>query len=300
MENFTEILGATRQATPLVHFITNYVTVNDCANITLAAGGSPIMADDAREAGQIAGLCSALVLNIGTLSERTVRAMLLAGQTANLLGRPVILDPVGAGASDFRNDTALRLLREVRCAVIKGNNAEISFLAGGLAAARGVDAGPENLVTEENLAESARRAQQLAALTGAVIVISGPINIVADSREAWAVRNGHPLMARITGTGCMSAAVTGAFLGANPYAPLQACVCAMAGMGVCGELAHEKLLAVGGGNGTYRMLLLDAMSRLDEATLNARARVDGFRLSPHSSPCCNAAFFHTAALQSKN
>ena len=159
MENFTEILGATRQATPLVHFITNYVTVNDCANITLAAGGSPIMADDAREAGQIAGLCSALVLNIGTLSERTVRAMLLAGQTANLLGRPVILDPVGAGASDFRNDTALRLLREVRCAVIKGNNAEISFLAGGLAAARGVDAGPENLVTEENLAESARRAQ---------------------------------------------------------------------------------------------------------------------------------------------
>ncbi len=274
MESFTEILQSTRRKTPLVHFITNYVTVNDCANITLAAGASPIMADDAREAGQIAGLCSALVLNIGTLSERTVRAMLLAGQTANLLGRPVVLDPVGAGASDFRNDTALRLLREVRCAVIKGNNAEISFLAGGLAAARGVDAGPENLVTEENLAESARRAQQLAALTGAVIVISGPIDIVADSREAWAVRNGHPLMARITGTGCMSAAVTGAFLGANPYAPLQACICAMTAMGVCGELAHEKLLAVGGGNGTYRMLLLDAMSQLDASTLGARGRLE--------------------------
>ena len=147
------------------------------------------MADDAREAGQITGLCSALVLNMGTLNERTVQAMLHAGQTANLLGRPVVFDPVGAGASDFRNDTALRLLREIRCAAIKGNNSEISFLAGGMADARGVDAGPESLVTEDNLAENARRARKVAALTGAVIMVSGPIDIVADSREAWAVRN---------------------------------------------------------------------------------------------------------------
>ena len=143
MESFGELLRAVRRTVPLVHFITNYVTVNDCANIALAAGASPIMADDAREAGQITGLCSALVLNMGTLNERTVQAMLHAGQTANLLGRPVVFDPVGAGASDFRNDTALRLLREIRCAAIKGNNSEISFLAGGMADARGVDASLE-------------------------------------------------------------------------------------------------------------------------------------------------------------
>ena len=130
LEAVAETLRAVRQTSPLVHFITNYVTTNDCANITLAAGASPIMADDAREAGQITGLCSALVLNMGTLNERTVQAMLHAGQTANLLGRPVVFDPVGAGASDFRNDTALRLLREIRCAAIKGHNSEISFLDG--------------------------------------------------------------------------------------------------------------------------------------------------------------------------
>lgn len=274
LEAVAETLRAVRQTSPLVHFITNYVTVNDCANITLAAGASPIMADDAREAGQITGLCSALVLNMGTPNERTVQAMLHAGQAANLLGRPVVFDPVGAGASDFRNDTALRLLREVRCAAIKGNSSEISFLAGGMADARGVDAGLESLVTEDNLAENARRAQKMAALTGAVIMVTGPIDIVADSREVWAVRNGHAMMARITGTGCMSAAVTGAYLGANPRAPLRACVCAMAAMGVCGELAYEKLRAVGGGTGSYRIFLLDAMSELDAKTLAARARVE--------------------------
>ena len=137
-----------------------------------------------------------------------------------------------------------------------------------------MDAGPESLVTEDNLTENARRARKMAALTGAVIMVSGPIDIVADSREAWAVRNGHAMMARITGTGCMSAAVTGAYLGANPQTPLRACVCAMAAMGVCGELAYEKLRAVDGGTGSYRIFLLDAMSKLDAETLTARARVE--------------------------
>lgn len=173
-----------------MHFITNYVTVNDCANITWRPGASPIMADDAREAGQITGLCSALVLNMGTLNERTVQAHAPRRSDGQPSGQAVVFDPVGAGASDFRNDTALRLLREIRCAAIKGNNSEISFLAGGMADARGVDAGPESLVTEDNLAENARRARKMAALTGAVIMVSGPIDIVADSREAWAVRNG--------------------------------------------------------------------------------------------------------------
>ena len=140
MNSFENILSAVRQKRPLVHFITNYVTVNDCANMTLALGGSPIMADDLREVEQIVGHCSALVLNIGTLSERTVQSMLAAGKEANRLGRPVVFDPVGVGASRFRNETAAMLLREVRFDVIKGNISEIAYLAEGIGTTKGVDA----------------------------------------------------------------------------------------------------------------------------------------------------------------
>lgn len=203
-EMLADVLRAVRQNTPLVHCVTNYVTVNDCANIILAAGGSPIMADDTREVAQIASLCAALVLNIGTLNERTVPAMLAAGKRANQLGRPVVLDPVGAGASDLRNETLQDLLREVRFTAIKGNSSEMGFLAGGLASARGVDADAGTLVTEDNLAAKARLARELSTRTGAVAIISGPLDIVAGADKAWAVRNGHPLMARITGSGCMT------------------------------------------------------------------------------------------------
>ena len=151
MNPFENILSAVRQKRPLVHFITNYVTVNDCANMTLALGGSPIMADDLREVEQIVGHCSALVLNIGTLSERTVQSMLAAGKEANRLGRPVVFDPVGVGASRFRNETAAMLLREVRFDVIKGNISEIAYLAEGIGTTKGVDANLDALSTEGNL-----------------------------------------------------------------------------------------------------------------------------------------------------
>lgn len=274
MNPFENMLSAVRHNKPLVHFITNYVTVNDCANMTLAAGGSPIMADDLREAGQITRLCSALVLNMGTLNERTVLSMLAAGKEANRLGLPVVFDPVGAGASDFRNETAATLLREIRFAAIKGNISEISYLANGIGTTKGVDASLEALSTEGNLGGHVGLARDLSARTGAVIVISGPIDIVADSREAWAVRNGHPMMANITGTGCMSAGVIGCYAGANPQEILPSCVCAMSAMGVCGELAYEKLLSVDGGTGSYRVLLMDAMSRLDGAMLSRRIKAE--------------------------
>ena len=156
MECFGEIMDMVRRHGPMVHNITNYVTVNDCANIILAAGGSPIMADDAAEVEQIVALSSALVINIGTLNSRTVASMLAAGKRANSLNIPVVLDPVGAGASDLRNETLRRLLAEVRFAAIKGNSSEIRFLAGDVASARGVDAGDEAQVTESNLADVAR------------------------------------------------------------------------------------------------------------------------------------------------
>lgn len=278
MNQSEKILSAVRENKPLVHFITNYVTVNDCANITLAAGGSPIMADDLREVEQITGHCSALVLNMGTLNERTVQSMLAAGKEANRLGRPVVLDPVGVGASRFRNETAAMLLREVRFDVIRGNISEIGYLAEGIGTTKGVDANLDALSTEDNLIWHTSLARKVSAQTGAVIVISGPIDIVADSRKAWAVRNGHPMMADITGTGCMSAGVIGCCAGANPLEILPSCVCAMSAMGVCGELAYEKLLSVDGGTGSYRVFLMDAMSKLDGAMLTSRSKAELLRV----------------------
>ena len=273
MECFGEILDMVRRQTPVVHSITNYVTVNDCANMILAAGGSPIMADDAAEVEQIVALSSALVLNIGTLNARTVESMLAAGKRANALNIPVVLDPVGAGASDLRNETLRRLLQEVRFAVIKGNSSEIRFLAGEKATARGVDADQGALVSEDNLAPAARMAADLSAATGAVVIVSGRIDIVAHAQKAWAVSNGDPLMTRITGSGCMTAVVVGCCVAAAPTELPQACLCAVCAMGVAGEIASENMAAVGGGTGTYRTMLLDAMSTLDGPAITCRANV---------------------------
>ena len=273
MECFGEILDIVRRKTPVVHSITNYVTVNDCANMILAAGGSPIMADDAAEVEQIVALSSALVINIGTLNARTVASMLAAGKRANALNIPVVLDPVGAGASDLRNETLRILLREVRFAAIKGNSSEIRFLAGEKATARGVDADQGVLVSEDNLVASARMAAELSADTGAVVIVSGRIDIVAHAQKAWAVSNGDPLMTRITGSGCMTAVVVGCCVGAAPTELPQACLCATCAMGVAGEVASENMAAVGGGTGTYRSMLLDAMSTLDGPAITCRAKV---------------------------
>ena len=273
MECFGEILDMVRRQTPVVHSITNYVTVNDCANMILAAGGSPIMADDAAEVEQIVALSSALVLNIGTLNARTVESMLAAGKRANALNIPVVLDPVGAGASDLRNETLRKLLQEVRFAVIKGNSSEIRFLAGEKATARGVDADQGALVSEDNLAPAARMAADLSAATGAVVIVSGRIDIVAHAQKSWAVSNGDPLMTRITGSGCMTAVVVGCCVAAAPAELPQACLCAMCAMGVAGEIASENMAAVGGGTGTYRTMLLDAMSTLDGPAITCRANV---------------------------
>ena len=285
MTEFANILDTVRLHEPVVHCITNYVTVNDCANMVLAAGGSPIMADDAAEVEDIVALSQALVINIGTLNSRTVESMLLAGRRANNMGKPVVLDPVGAGASALRNSTLQRLLGEVRFTAIKGNASEIGFLAGTDAKARGVDAQDSCLVTEDRLESAAATARRLSESTGAVVVVSGAIDIVAHAGGAWAVRNGHPLMARITGSGCMSAAVMGCCLGVMPHEAPQASLCAVCATGLAGEIAAETMAGQGGqgggtrgGTGTYRALLLDAMSQLDGAALGGRANVERIEL----------------------
>ena len=174
-----------RTKCPLIHNITNYVTVNDCANMVLACGASPIMADDAAEVEDITTICGGLNINIGTLNSRTITSMLLAGKKANALGHPVVLDPVGAGASKLRTDTAFRLLKEVKFTVIRGNISEVKTLASGAGTTKGVDADVADKVTEENLDAAVDFAKKFAAETGAVVAITGAIDIVAEAYTAY-------------------------------------------------------------------------------------------------------------------
>lgn len=266
---FEELLTNVRSKTPIVHCITNYVTVNDCANIVLAAGGSPIMADDIGEVADITSISNALVINIGTLNARTVQSMLAAGQTANALGVPVILDPVGAGASALRNETAAQLLQNVHFAVIRGNISEIKAVALGSSTTKGVDADSADQLNEQNREEVIAFAKKLSQETGAVIAITGKEDLITDGKECYMIKNGHVMMSKITGSGCMLTCVIGCYLGANAN-PLTATSAAICAMGLCGELAYQE----GIGTASFRTRLIDTMSNLTAQQLTGGAQVE--------------------------
>lgn len=270
---FGNYLEAVRSKSPLVHNITNYVTVNDCANILLACGGSPIMSDDCGEVEEITSICGGLNINIGTLNKNTIPAMLLAGKKANAVGHPVLLDPVGAGASSLRTQTAYQLLDEVKFTVIRGNISEIKTLALGAGTTKGVDADVADTVTDDTVENAVSFAKKFAEKTGAVIAITGAIDIVADSTTAYVIRNGHPMMSKITGTGCMLSAMTTAYVVANPGHVTAAVAAAVCAMGLCGELAHERLSAHDG-NATYRNYIIDEIYHLTGETLESGAKCE--------------------------
>lgn len=262
-----------RIAVPLVHSITNYVTVNDCANALLAIGASPIMSHDPEDVRDITSICGGLVLNIGTLDARSVEGMFVAGEVAGELGHAIVLDPVGAGASALRTKVAGELLDGLPVSVVRANMSEMKALAGGASATRGVDVCPEDAVTEESLAASAAFARSFAGKTGAVVAITGAIDIVADAERAFAVHNGVSLMGRITGAGCMLTCVCAACAVANPAALLESQVAAVAGMGIAGQVAKSRMGALDG-NGSFRTYLLDALYHLDGDVIEAGARVE--------------------------
>lgn len=270
--DFDTILHRVRETKPLIHNITNYVTVNDCANILLACGASPIMADDIDEVEEITAMCGGLNINIGTLNHNSVQSMLAAGKKANELGRMIVLDPVGAGASKLRTETALRLIDEIKFDVIRGNISEIKTLASGAGAGhtKGVDADISDKVTEENLKEAVAFAEQFSRKTGAVIAVTGAIDIVACGTEACCIRNGHPMMSSITGTGCQLSAMTAAFITANRECVMEAAAVAVIAMGVCGETAFDRLGRLDG-NATYRNYIIDAVYRLTAEDLKRGA-----------------------------
>ena len=254
-------LRIVRERRPLVHQITNYVVMNETANATLALGALPVMAHAPEEVEEMVGFAGALVLNIGTLSEHWVEAMLLAGKAANARGIPVVLDPVGAGATRFRTETAARILDEVDVAVLRGNAGEVATLVGVEAEVRGV----ESIGAGGEPADLAREAGRS---LGLVAAVTGPVDHVSDGETAVAVANGDPLLAAVTGTGCMSSALTGCFLAAKPEAPLEAAAEALVAFGVAGEDAA----AVARGPGSFHVALYDALAALDPDTLDGRIR----------------------------
>jgi len=274
-DDIARLLRAVREKKPLVHNLTNYVTVNDCANALLAVGASPVMADELGEAADIAALADAVVINIGTLNARTIPAMFAAGEKAAALGRPVILDPVGAGASRLRTETSLDLMREIPLAVIRGNASEIKALLAGSGTTRGVDASEGDL-RADGLGGAAAAAKALAGRTGAVVAVTGPTDVLTDGTLTFAVRNGHPLMSRITGSGCMLSAVTAAFCGAAPKRTLDAVAAALCTMGLAGEQAAQRTARENAGTGSFRTYLIDSLSLMTETALAGGMKLERF------------------------
>lgn len=262
-----------RAGSVLVHNITNYVTVNDVANAILACGASPIMSDEPEDVEDITSICGALNINIGTLNRRSIEAMYAAGRRARELGHKILLDPVGAGASRLRTETARGLMNKIRFDVIRGNISEIRTIATGSGTTRGVDADIADAITERNVDEGVDFVRSIAAETGCIIAVTGAIDLVSDGKRCFVIRNGRPEMSRITGTGCQLSGITAAFLAANPQTPLEATAAAVCAMGLAGEIGWSRMQE-DDGNSTYRNRIIDAICNMDGQQLEEGAKYE--------------------------
>lgn len=255
-------LNLVREKSPLVHNITNYVVMNNTANALLAIGASPVMAHAEEEVRDMVTIASALVINMGTLSEKWVEAMLIAGSAAREKGIPVVFDPVGVGATPYRNQVAALIVSACKPSIIRGNASEIMALANEKTSTKGVDS-----TASSNAALDA--AKRLAQDTGAVVVISGEEDFITDGKTVRSVKNGSALMPKVTGMGCTATAVVGAFAAINPDF-LAAATHAMTVMGVAGEIAAQKA----DGPGTMQLHFLDALFNLTADTLAELAQMN--------------------------
>jgi hydroxyethylthiazole kinase len=257
-----DLLDRVRQQKPVVHHLTNWVTIYDCAQVVKTLGASPVMAHAREEVAEMAQIASALVLNIGTLTVDFVEAMKLAAHSANKKGIPVILDVCGAGATALRDRKSLELLNEVRIDVIKGNASEVARISGESVKTRGVD------VTEVS-GDLVALAEKLAAQRKATVIITGKVDIATDGRQTHLVKNGHPLMTRVVGTGCMATSVIGAFAAVESDLSLAA-ACALACYGVAAEVAAEKAA----GPASFKERLFDCLYNLDRETVDRMQRIE--------------------------
>lgn len=264
LKKSAESLKALKAKKPLVHHITNYVTVNDCANIVLAVGASPVMADDINEVGDMVSIASSLVLNMGTLNSRTIESIIAAGQKANELNIPVVFDPVGIGATPLRNETAERILNSVRLSVIRGNMSEIKILSGLNVEIKGVDSAADDSNGETIAIETAKR-------FNTVISITGKTDIISDGSRICLINNGHEMLSQVTGTGCMTTSLVGCYCGAVDD-KFTAAVSGVMTMGIAGELA-QKMLTSADGIGSFRVRLFDSIYNLTPETLLREGRI---------------------------
>lgn len=262
-----------RKSGPLIHNITNAVAINDVANVVLACGARPIMSDEPYDIQEITAICDGLNINIGMLKRYTVEGMFLAGKKQRGLGHPVVLDPVGVGASAFRKETAAGLIREVGFTAIRGNISEIRTLSMGTGNTTGVDADVADQLTEEKLGEIIPFIKAFSEKIGSVIAVTGPIDLVADSKTCYVIRNGRPEMGKVTGTGCMLSGMMASFLAANPGNALEAAAAAVCTMGLAGEIGWSRMQEADG-NATYRNKIIDAIYHMDGETLNKGAKYE--------------------------
>lgn len=291
---FENIVSDVHEMKPLIHSITNYVSMNDCANILLASGGAAIMAEDIHEVEDITAICNGLNINIGMLNERKLEAMIIAGKKAESLNHPVVLDPVGAGASSFRTAGAVRIINELKVAAIRGNISEIKALAramdstdsGSIAgdnqagnASKGVEASDIDRITKDNIQAATALARTFAKKTGAVICMTGVIDIVTDGNIVYCIRNGHSMMSKVTGAGCQLSALTAAYISAaymkahKSARITEAAAAAVSVMGISGEIAYSRMSRLDG-NASYRNYIIDAVYNMTDEKLHDMCRVE--------------------------
>lgn len=278
LQKIPKLLDELKNKNPLTHCITNFVTVNDCANAVLAIGASPIMSEDIEEVAEVVSIADALVINIGKLSYEQVEAMKVSSAQANKINTPVILDPVGVGISQLRNKVTLELIENYKLTAIRGNITEIKTIAKltGIISesntAKGVDVSKSDIITKDNLNENAKIISKLAANLDTVILASGPIDILSDGETTIAIDNGDEMMPQITGSGCMLSSIVGSCIGATN--PLEGTLLAALLMTIAGEKARAKVDNENAGTGSFRSYLIDYLYKLDSQTLINKSNIE--------------------------
>lgn len=268
INDLAKILKKVKEKNPLIYQITNYVTVNDCANVTLAIGASPVMADDEAEVEEFVNIASALLINIGTLNKNGKISILKAIKRANEINIPVILDPVGVGATKFRKEFVEEILRNSKVSCIRGNISEIKAIMNLSTNTKGADVSKEDI---ESLENTVNLANKLAKELNTIVGITGEIDIVSNGNVAVAINNGHHLLPKITGTGCMCTSLVASYCGVSKDKIFEATVLGVLNMGIAGEIAYEK--SANEGLGTFHKEIFNAIDKFDENILNQKANL---------------------------
>lgn len=278
LERIPDLLNEVKEKNPLTQCITNFVTVNDCANAVLAIGASPIMADDPQEVAEIVNIADALVINIGTVRKEQIEAMEISSAQANKTNTPITIDPVGVGISDVRNKTTINLIENYDIAAIRGNITEIKTISklinviDNTNTAKGVDVCDDDIITEENLKANGDIIAKTAKKLNTVILASGPIDILSDGKTTIAIHGGNDMMPLITGSGCMLSSIVGSCIGATN--PFEGTLLAILAMNKAGEKARAKVDENDLGTGSFRTFLIDALYKTDAEELANESKIE--------------------------